>query len=543
MKLKCFALLALSGAVFFSCSDKNDNGGTTQQSVLQAPSDIAVTQLSETSFDIRWTDNSKGETGFGIYLINANDIDNPRLCGNADADATQYTLTQEGMEYSKSYYIGVKALAEDSRYDSKMAKQMFTTAPEPDPYAPKVSVKDIKGSAVCVAVSLQMENVAADLDYGVCWGTDENVEKKSANCQRAAAMSGDDAGAVKVMVSNVLLDYGKEYYFRGYAVKNGSTVYSEAVKCSLADAPQAISLNWKDISDGSLPASVRVYETTDKLNGRNFHAWYAVADLSKGEVEFKVAVPDKAMTIDDQSKANAGCLVMVNGGYFYNGRNTGIAYVDGVASGSVTAVRGSLKAADAEYNEMYTVTRGIFGVDAEGKASVYWGATDASGKNYFFPRPMPSVKGEAKYGPVSATNPTDCIQWNPKYAQSAGPLLLKDGKCPFDFATTDKGEDFYSSNFEIMPYDIYGPSVKPDRTAAGYTADGRVILFICDGRIEESDGATLTELAMIMKGLGCVGAVNFDGGGSTGMMMCGVHLNDTAAENRPVVSTLGFYKK
>ena len=118
-----------------------------------------------------------------------------------------------------------------------------------------------------------------------------------------------------------------------------------------------------------------------------------------------------------------------------------------------------------------------------------------------------------------------------------------DGKCPFDFETTEKGDDFYLSNYEVMPYDIYGTTVKPDRTAAGYTADGKVILFIVDGRIAESDGATLVELAQIMKGLGCVAAVNFDGGGSTGMVVGGRHLNDLTGGNRPVVSTLGFYKK
>ncbi|MGN1225634.1 MAG: phosphodiester glycosidase family protein, partial [Candidatus Cryptobacteroides sp.] len=78
---------------------------------------------------------------------------------------------------------------------------------------------------------------------------------------------------------------------------------------------------------------------------------------------------------------------------------------------------------------------------------------------------------------------------------------------------------------------------------AGYTADGKVILFVIDGRITESRGANLLELAKIMKGLGCVGAVNFDGGGSTGMVVSGEHLNDLSSGNRPVLSTLGIYKK
>ncbi|MDE6801921.1 MAG: phosphodiester glycosidase family protein, partial [Muribaculaceae bacterium] len=55
--------------------------------------------------------------------------------------------------------------------------------------------------------------------------------------------------------------------------------------------------------------------------------------------------------------------------------------------------------------------------------------------------------------------------------------------------------------------------------------------------------ATLLELAQVLKGLGCGGAVNFDGGGSTGMMVGDKHVNDVTPNNRPVVSTIGFFKK
>ena len=74
---------------------------------------------------------------------------------------------------------------------------------------------------------------------------------------------------------------------------------------------------------------------------------------------------------------------------------------------------------------------------------------------------------------MSAENPAPDIAWTPKYALSAGPVLLKDGKCPFDFTETPKGADYYLSNYEIMPYDIFGVGVSPDRTAVGSTADGR----------------------------------------------------------------------
>ena len=56
------------------------------------------------------------------------------------------------------------------------------------------------------------------------------------------------------------------------------------------------------------------------------------------------------------------------------------------------------------------------------------------------------------------------------------------------------------------------------RTAIGCKADGSIVLYTVDGAQEDySDGLTLTELAQRMVELGCVTAVNLDGGGSTTM--------------------------
>ncbi len=58
------------------------------------------------------------------------------------------------------------------------------------------------------------------------------------------------------------------------------------------------------------------------------------------------------------------------------------------------------------------------------------------------------------------------------------------------------------------------------RTAAGIKADGNVIFYTLDGRQSGySSGASLEELAKRMQELGCVDAINFDGGGSTTMGM------------------------
>ena len=102
----------------------------------------------------------------------------------------------------------------------------------------------------------------------------------------------------------------------------------------------------------------------------------------------------------------------------------------------------------------------------------------------------------------------------------------------------------YYTNFECWDESgIY--SAHPDRTAVGVTEDGKIVLFICDGRIDDSQGAYIKELGPIMKSIGCVHAMNLDGGGSTGMWVNGTGMiNHMDGSNwRVVKSTLGFFKK
>lgn len=79
---------------------------------------------------------------------------------------------------------------------------------------------------------------------------------------------------------------------------------------------------------------------------------------------------------------------------------------------------------------------------------------------------------------------------------NAGGLILKDGE--------------YCDDIEVDHYPYAHP-----RTAAGITADGRVIFYCVDGRQKSSAGLRIDQLSHEMKELGCVIAINFDGGGST----------------------------
>ena len=75
-----------------------------------------------------------------------------------------------------------------------------------------------------------------------------------------------------------------------------------------------------------------------------------------------------------------------------------------------------------------------------------------------------------------------------------------------------------------------GPIEKPNsarhpRTAVGVTSDGKIWQVVIDGRQTTSIGATFTETATIMARLGCVEAINLDGGGSSAINFMGMTLN------------------
>jgi exopolysaccharide biosynthesis protein len=81
-------------------------------------------------------------------------------------------------------------------------------------------------------------------------------------------------------------------------------------------------------------------------------------------------------------------------------------------------------------------------------------------------------------------------------------------------------------------------------TAVGILEDGRVVFFICDGRITASPGLNLVELAQVMQGIGCVDAVNFDGGGSSELVIGGQIQNSPSDGcERPVGTALMVLKK
>lgn len=84
-----------------------------------------------------------------------------------------------------------------------------------------------------------------------------------------------------------------------------------------------------------------------------------------------------------------------------------------------------------------------------------------------------------------------------------------------------------NKNVEELDTTSFTKSRHP-RSAIGIKANGKVIVLTVDGRQENSAGMSLYELAKVMRWLGCVSAINLDGGGSTTLWAA-----DTGVVNHP----------
>jgi exopolysaccharide biosynthesis protein len=86
------------------------------------------------------------------------------------------------------------------------------------------------------------------------------------------------------------------------------------------------------------------------------------------------------------------------------------------------------------------------------------------------------------------------------------------------------------------------PTSAQPRTAVGVTANREVVLFVCQGRGTTYAGLTTGQVANILKDLGCVEALNLDGGGSTCMLVNGYPVfTPSDGSQRAVASTVMIY--
>ena len=543
-------------ALALSCQEKPQE----TVSALADATSLKAEQVDPSSVKLTWSDNAEGEKGYRVFIRKETDSYNVDPLETIAAESTEYIF--ENLAEGAVYDFGIQAIAEDFTRHSKVVylndyqvpvQEKPETPVDPEkpadpekPSEPEVPAIDpqtvpqvtkMTASYAYIAVSYKVEKLnGSNPEHGVCFSTDGAPTVDDIKVLGPQLPANRE---ILQIVPNAYLEDGKEYQMSVF-VKNGSEYrYSEPQTVSLDAQPEAVNLIWEKQDYADLAEGIEVYKTTSKLNGRNFNAWYAIADPSV--VDFRVLYPETVgskKTISSQAEAAEGTQVLINGA-IYGNYNIGVIITEGKMTQQWHGeIEGCYWATD---NQLYELTRPIIGVDKDGKAGAYWVGVPQQGTFYYYDRPQPNVVGQAKYGKVTASSPTAAIDWKPYYAISCGPMVLYDGKVCADNSMVD--DKRYYTNFECWDESgVY--SAHPDRSAVGVTADGKIVLFICDGRIDASQGAYIKELGPIMKSIGCVHAMNLDGGGSTGMWVNGKGMiNYKDGSWRAVKSTLGFFAK
>ncbi|MFC0774919.1 phosphodiester glycosidase family protein [Terrimonas alba] len=283
-------------------------------------------------------------------------------------------------------------------------------------------------------------------------------------------------------------------------------------------------LKWQkmDTAFASLPASVHVYRTIDSLDGKPNIAWYLEADLKEKHLEFTVDTTlNRRLTPQQFYEKNGQPLLVVNTTFFSFATNQSLNVVvkDGkLVSYNIHSIAGRGKDTLLYHHP----TASAIGISKKGEADVAWLYTDSSlkypvafeekpvllkdssgavSKHSFVPELHHLTKTEKRRSIID--------KWKMKTAVGGGPVLLQNG-------------DINITNEEERKF--YGKAIndKHPRTAMGYTKDNKLIILVVEGRNTGiAEGATLGQLALLFRDLGCVEALNLDGGGSSCMLVNG----------------------
>ncbi len=270
-------------------------------------------------------------------------------------------------------------------------------------------------------------------------------------------------------------------------------------------------LNWQnaDAQYGELPSSMHVYKTTDSIDGKPNIAYYVIADLKDRKLNFTTDTTFKRRFTPQQFYVkNEQPLLVVNGTFFDFATNRNLNTV--IKNGKLVSFNVHSTALKGKDTMTYLHTfRSAIGISKRRKADVAWLYTDSSNRYAKAFENSPVVFKDSSSSKIDQSKVTVAKKWKMQTAIGGGPALIHDAKISI------------SNNEERM---FTGKAIddKHPRTAMGYTADGKLIILVVQGRFPGvAEGASLTQLAKMLLDLGCVEALNLDGGGSSCMLVNG----------------------
>jgi hypothetical protein len=299
-------------------------------------------------------------------------------------------------------------------------------------------------------------------------------------------------------------------------------------------------VDWEnvDVKYGPLPASVHVYFTDKAIDTAPFRAYYLIADLKEKKLKFSAdTAHDRRLTPLQFFEKDQQPLVVLNCTFFsyQTNRSLNIVMNEGKLLGyNVHTIPGRGK-------DTFTYRHpfcGAIGINKKREADIAWIYTDSLHRHaYARQTPLEPLKdsftrishgyifGSLPHYPGSGPQQRKFYKWNMRTAVGGGPVLIQNGEIRI-------------SNNEELKFGGKAINDKHPRTAMGYTANGKLIILVVEGRTETGHGASLPQEAQILKDLGCIEALNLDGGGSSCLLVNGketIKVSDKEGQ-RPVPS-------
>jgi hypothetical protein len=271
-------------------------------------------------------------------------------------------------------------------------------------------------------------------------------------------------------------------------------------------------LKWHlvDSVNNNLPKGIKLFYTNDSIDGKPNIAYYLEANLKDETLIFDVDTTYKRrLTPNEFYIKNEKPLVVVNGTFFSFKTNQNLNTV--IKNGkNVSFNVPTVRAAGKDSLKQLNMYRSAIGINKKHKADVAWINTDTTYETILASEEpiVPFIKTDTAVN-IKAIKKKYFKKWEMQTAIGGGPVLLQNGQISI-------------SNKEEIMFTGKGFDDKHPRTAMGYTKDGKLIILVLQGRFPNiAEGATLTQEAQILKDIGCIEALNLDGGGSSCMLVNG----------------------
>lgn len=274
-------------------------------------------------------------------------------------------------------------------------------------------------------------------------------------------------------------------------VTYGGADYTYIVKQTGYTDP-LLSQGWTDETGtfGTLPKYIKVYKTT-KLNGVDNNIAYIA-----------IMGPQSTMGVVGNGASGVKTIQELEG--LDGSWNV---YLVGVSTtAQQTIIRDGQFVQDPEASHSF----GTIGQDNSGAYKMAW-SQKFDGKLYSFPFRNGST--------FTARLQSDGTVWDAKTAVSGIPMVLWDGNILTEAQTICN--DGANGGW-------YAGSPAYARAAVGITAQGKVFAFCCQ-QVEGSVGVSMPDLAKVMKEIGCVAAMSFEGSSSPNMR---VNKHDTVLNSK-----------